>query len=837
MAVSTGAQAQSAREPAEWTYEFPRGDSDLAARIDGGFVAQRTARELAGGGPVGADTIGYLLATDRVGEAIRVLPRVWSGPVSNTVRTLEILSESSFRLTDDAHDYRTALQQALTPLRARLGDLRREDAARIAYTLVSYVDWIVDPDGTRDPRSRRAAFMREYAGTAAAELAQVDDLMSGTDSAAQHAALDRYVREHPNTEASARALVIRAGLFTREVSSIDSQDPTDAMLEVFAIVRALETGGYPSSRWVDRAPELVTSLFVSDPLRARIPAANVGRLLAAYDLFVREHFDRPASQLRAARLGWIVTHSMGDLFALKGERAAGIERTFAALEREARNPDEIRLQRAEFYRSESFSGSPEEQRTSRARALDLYRSIAAAGSGQPSRQALATLAKMAFDARDCQAAVPLLQEYTRRYADSAWSWVAALRVGVCAESAGDWTEAAAVYARAAAAYETLDGPAAMTAHALAGHAYDTLGQFQGALAAYRRALERWDDGFRYTNFDRSAMGREAIAERVDTLARVLAIPNGEVLARAQSLMDQGRHGDAAPVLAEFLRGAAPSTETGTARSLLHRAQLLNGLRLANVYDGDATAAAAAFDELGREPFDFNVAAGLLARASLSYQLGGGETAAAAMREVLDRLVLARRPASDMPLSGIDADLAAIRNLLFRPGRALTMADGRELRPCREGASVPLFPVVHAGMTVRYADGREETRPVFQVPAEVDRALVLTREELGTLETMLETFQPSGGMPPIPGRTPRPVAANVADLWRRFFSVRIPGGLIMSGWSVGTCPGIGEIEFLDDTRTRASVWVGSDNDASERFFLEKREGGWQIVGVSNLMRIS
>ena len=58
------------------------------------------------------------------------------------------------------------------------------------------------------------------------------------------------------------------------------------------------------------------------------------------------------------------------------------------------------------------------------------------------RKALATLASLYFSERDYPHARDNFKKYLAAYPDSAWAWVAALRIGQSDEALGDWKAAA-----------------------------------------------------------------------------------------------------------------------------------------------------------------------------------------------------------------------------------------------------------------------------------------------------------------------------------------------------------------------------------------------------------
>jgi len=73
--------------------------------------------------------------------------------------------------------------------------------------------------------------------------------------------LDQFAKDHPGTNAGAKALFQEGFQFQSNlaITGVEPRgsDPTERLLRVAAIVKELESGKFPRSEWVEKAPELI----------------------------------------------------------------------------------------------------------------------------------------------------------------------------------------------------------------------------------------------------------------------------------------------------------------------------------------------------------------------------------------------------------------------------------------------------------------------------------------------------------------------------------------------------------------------------------------------------
>src|SRR4029079_3353652 len=275
---------------------------------------------------------------------------------------------------------------------------------------------------------------------------------------------------------------------------------TERLLRVAAIVKELESGKFPRSEWVEKAPELMGGFFVSDTPPPQYSPANIDRAIETYADFVRPHLQMPNALLSIDNsLGYVIVSKMGNLFELKGDRIGGIERFLDELEKTASDPASVQLFRAQYYARQSSAGPEPDRASMAASARPALTTLASTNRGDASRQALAFAAAFDYYQRDYARALPGDQKFVSLYPSSSWAPIAALRIGECYERMKDWPKASAAYKRAAVAFVN-DAYARVLGGAFASRTLDAQGRFDESLTAANAALNSWDAdyGFEYS---------------------------------------------------------------------------------------------------------------------------------------------------------------------------------------------------------------------------------------------------------------------------------------------------------------------------------------------------
>jgi tetratricopeptide (TPR) repeat protein len=692
------------------------------------------------------DTFRRLVVAERLDDALVQLKRILAAADdAQTIAALHTLSEtfSTFQ-RDQTRSYTETIRQTIALARARIAHLPREDAARLAREMLAIDQWLAEVQARQQWPERLTQFVRDYDGTEAALLTQVDLLMlDPRQMLKQIDDLDQFARDHPRTNAAAKALFQEGFQLHVNVAITGVEprgsDPTERLLRVAAIVKELESGKFPRSEWVEKAPELLVNFFVSDTPKPRYSQESLDRTIETYADFVRTHLQMPNALLSLDNsLGYVIASKMGSFFELKGDRVGGIERFLDDLENTASDPGSVQLFRAQFYARQSFAGPEADRASMTAKTRAALTTLVSANRGDASRHALALAAAFDYYQRDYARALPEYQKFVLRYPSSPWSPIAALRIGECYEQMKDWTKASAAYKRAAISFAN-DAYARVLGGAFASRTLDAQGRFADSLSAARAGLNSWDAdyGFEYSIrssqaplsgvitgpvVDTLSVTRDDLAARVATLDHDLRQSGGRLLAGGRWQLDQNQFSEAINTLTTFVKQNPRSPALSEARSLLHRAQLESALDLAAVEGAhyDPAKALAALNAITKEPFDSFVATAALAEAALKLTQGQSAEAEALMGKTLESWVTSQRDLNRQPpVSSIDADVAEIRQVVFRPLGDLAIYRGSGWNAFDFPATLPRFIVVRADVEVKTSDGQVGRHTVYQQFPDLD----------------------------------------------------------------------------------------------------------------------
>jgi tetratricopeptide (TPR) repeat protein len=855
MALSAPALLCQSSQPDPWL-DIPSYDFTLVWQLRRGVDA-KAARRLAQEPGSTVAVFKGLVGIDRNDDALMVLKRTLeTADAAQTIAALHALSETGFHFQQDqTRSYAETIRQLMVPVRARIATLPREDAARLAREILS-IDSSLDRTRGSNWSERLTQFVRDYDGTEAALLTQVDLLTSDPRQLLTRIEeLDQFAKNHPGTNAGAKALFLEGFELQTNVAITGIEprgsDPTQRLLHVAAIVKELESGKFPRNEWVQKAPELMVGFFVSQTPPPAYSPENLDRSIEAYGGFARTHLEM-ASALGSLdnSLGYVIGTKMGDLFQLKGDRIGGIERTLDSLEKTATNPGMVQFLRAQYYARQSTAGPEASRETMAAKAHASLTALVSANRGIASRYALAFAAAFDYYQRDYARALPEFQQYVAQYPSSPWAPIAALRVGECYEQMNDWPKASAAYARAAATFNS-DAFARVLGGAFASRTLDAQGLFDDSLAAAKRALNSWDTdyGFEYSIrsaqatervttgpfVDRLRLTRDNLAVRVATLESDLRQPGGKLLARGRWQINQNQFAEAIQTLTTYLREEPESPGRADARLMLHRAQLELALDLASLEGPhyDKAKALAALDSLAAEPFDSFVATAALAKASLMMMGGQSESAEAVIATTLESWLKSQSDLTARALApGIEADIAEIRRVVFRPLGDLPLYGGMRANAFSFPTGPPRFVVVRADVQVKTADGQVGRHMIYQRFPDLDHVLLLTSDELSLIQRLVPTI---GGTrtraPTSVMQTPnQPVGSSmdILSLFGRFFPTR-PGH--WGGWELETYPAVTQIEFVNAERTKANAQV-TIGYSGATVVLEKVDGKWRAVALTN-----
>ena len=823
--VSTSAVAQQATDLGLPSIaEYPEQDRQIWTFHRKGLAATLAAEGLARE-PDSAKTAALLFEAQRFADGLRVVQAVARVRVEQLPRALEALaSVASNMRTNDARNYADAIRAVVTDARSRLDDLPREAAASAARWLLQIEGQFPSAPG-RDWKAAQAEFVREYAGTDAVRLVEVDlatrRMLDGRKSGEplDTEPLDTFLQQHPGTVAAAKALFEKALHLGGTGAERRGGDPTERLIRVRAIVAELTSGRYPRSEWVERAPSVISWFRGNEPVYA---PGNAERALDILLETVRTYLTLEEPAGTNNRVDYILTSRIPELIRVRGGGLTEIEQAFAALESHAPIAEAVRYVRAMFYqRQMRETRDASERPVLYQKAQDSFRTALEGGSRPTQRKALAALAALQFAERDYAKARDHFRKYADTYPESEWAWVAALRVGQCEMALSNWKGAIPAFTAAATRFSSVP-PARVLGHVHRGWALEAEGNFDSALLEYQAATRAWDPhyGSTYSTYvmrvpaahepfgilDESRVNRQELAERTANLDAMLRRPGGGMLERGLWLLRRGKRDEAIGVLRDVTARFAKSSVAADARAAAQRARLDAALELADVERATRNEAAAIkeLELLSEEPFSFAVCAAKITRAAILLRRGVHGDAEALMKEALEQLRAHQKTLLSPPQPGsVGRDAVAIRDAIFRrAGDAAIYDKGTFMiaTPARP------FLILRSRLNVRLADGEDILVPALSPLPGIDNALFLERHELAFFDSLLARL---GGTRRAAGPSimaiPQPVGAAVDLLafLNRFFAAQ-PGH--WGGWLFETFPNIYSVEFTNPERTKAAARV-------------------------------
>ena len=794
--------------------------------------------------PDRARTLGLLLSQERIADSAVVLNNILSRQPDEIFDALDILGRYA-HWRNGSQPFRDERPALLEVAHQRLLMLPRERGAHAARQLLSLEGPAPASKVDDAYRKQLEAFVREYVGTEEAALAEIDLIGLGRFDKAQLEALDAFARSHPASVPGARALAELGFHLATNVpfNGLEPRgsDPIERFLKVLAIVNALEHGSYPRCEWVERAPGLVVRFSTSYPSFA---PGSVDRMLAGYAEFVRTH---PGIDDRAPfddGVGHIITRKMAELFTMKGD-ATGVERTLDDLATGGNRPAFLYAKATYYQRQANERGQPREALLGKAR--QTLEQIRASDAGPYSRRALATIACLEFTERDFAAASQDFQRYLAAYPNSAYAWVAALRLGRSEEAQGHWQAAAAAYRRAAE--PSASNPAAhVLGYELAARALEGAARFDEALTAHERALDAWppDRAYEYS-FSSPLAGQSILdsdkttvrvaprplANQVEGLRAMLAVNGGALVEQGRWLIDADKPNEAIAVLERMVKESGGSPAGPAARALTHRAKLDAALLVPSDgrSDTDSATRIAQLEALAGEPMDEAVCVAAIARATL-LGLNRSSRAAPSMRAALDGCrALGLQPLRTGTPSALDADVVAIRNAVFTPlgGGVYSKTHWNDYQ---WPATLPPFLIVDPQIEVATADKREIDVVVRDPFPGMDNVVFMSNDQIVMLNHVMTTLggtdrREPGAVMEVPNQ-PVGRALDILAFWQTFFMCRQGHWM---GWEFLTYPSIRRIEFLDAEHTTAAVPVIFGYTGGTAL-LEKDHGVWRVTALVN-----
>jgi TolA-binding protein len=384
------------------------------------------------------------------------------------------------------------IQSMLAEMRSRLDELSPEQRARAAYAVLSLelnlnrtaLNFSTRAHRTQplDGAALLRKFTQEFAGTPEAGLAEFEALMEyGSDPNKYTETLDQFARAHPGTLAGAKALYLlgQAKGMTQCCDEISVR-----FQEVLKIVADLESGKFPSSKWVTEAPQLIGLFRVEDYEALKLSPESFERIIAGYKEFIQTHPDNP-------QMGTILTLRLPTIF----HPRRALDKMDSFFEEPAGNPptsDAARFLRAlADTRPRRWVDETDDRSAFLARSNATLQELSVQGSAPWRQRALAMLASQLFNQRDYKAAMVAYNRYLTEFPDSGWNWVAAIRLGQSQAESRDFEAARKSFQAAAATYRARPFARAV-ALAYAAQSSAALNDASTELTDLKQALDAWD---------------------------------------------------------------------------------------------------------------------------------------------------------------------------------------------------------------------------------------------------------------------------------------------------------------------------------------------------------
>lgn len=348
--------------------EYPPYDQMVWLPLHDGMV-EKADRLLIAKMPETADAVLALTKRNRLDDAERTALRIVETHPEDIPHVFDALMSWALRLrASDQPRLKEVVGTVADAARNRLPDLPRALAAEVTYSLAAIDNRL----GSQSPSSltKMAALAEEYAGTEAALNAEYWVARSNDNIQVRISALDRLIARYPGTAVAAQSLYQKGFDISRNLS-VRNADPTERFIQLFDIVKELESGKYPPCEWTEKA----ASLMPGNAFQPKYAPESITRLLEAYRAFVEKHPKLDEQNPLANGAGGIITRTMRELYQVSGEGDQGVERELLNYEKQAPDPEAIRYVKALFYMGRMVGAAPAERARLAQQAADLLRDV------------------------------------------------------------------------------------------------------------------------------------------------------------------------------------------------------------------------------------------------------------------------------------------------------------------------------------------------------------------------------------------------------------------------------------------------------------------------------
>jgi tetratricopeptide (TPR) repeat protein len=768
------------------------------------------------------------LALENNLAAVRSARGLLSEPVSTLETGLRRLLRASIQ--DDGTTVLSEMQNFVAAARRRIDALPVSEGAEAAAMLLQFGE----PGDALNPEARKQRlrdFLARYAGTPAAE--RIDPPRAETERYDAARELQRYrerAAKYDGTEIGAMALHSLA--FRRgHDPEYGNSDPSDRLLEVFDIVKQLESGRFPSGWPVFSAGDLVRDFFFGGD--ARIPPERVPVVYARYLEFVLAHPTTRTSNGYESGPGWIIANGVARLGREPRDQIAIVDRFLADLAKNGFDANTVRFLRADFYFGLPAPGTTIDglleggvhPKEADARGMQSLRDVVASGVPAAAARAGAMMARQHFEMKRYVEARSELQRLAAQFPDAEWAWIPALRIAQINEHLG--AKSAVTDYEVMASKPGRPAAAVVLSRVSAGEVHEARREYPAARAHYRAALDAWqsipnrinlriaDDGPVFRRF--ADLPKEEIVRRVDRLAGADTV-EGALLYEGRRAIELGKPADAIKPLRRIVDRYGASTATAEARLLLRRARFENAV-ISLARDGNR--AERELDALTRGPHDSTTALAKLAIGALSLTKGARREAAAITRQALDEW-FARQEEPTAPASDVEREAVAILRVMFDP-RSSGISGWSEWPQ-----AMPAMLLFDTEVRIKAADAGEEAHQLRFTPPSGPRVIFIDGSARHGLELILDHLggtdhaEPANVMD-VPNQ-PIGGALQIAQHWAQYFPMR-PGH--WGGWELTPYPSVSRILFDRDNHAVVDFGNGYSGGTAE---LVKENGLWLVKRI-------
>ena len=760
------------------------------------------------------------------------------------VKGIRQLIEHSHDLNDDSTTLHAEFLRLVADLRKTVEPLSGEDGADAASAMLT-LQYLADRGNETAHTERVQAFLARYAGTRAALRMEVSRVDASRLSRDRDEWLRRYrelARKYDRTEAGAMALYYVGSRQAHCCHAGSDAPEVERLLEVFDVVKELESGRFPQSEWVERAPLLVSEFFFGSD--AKIDPAVMPQLYDRYLEFVLKHPVINAMTIDGG-VEWIVRDAVSRLAPTPIERVSIVEAFLEDLEKGSFGINNIRFLRAKFYFSLTDPGwiadhmkGGLDHKEAEARAIRNLRTIIESRQPAEAVKAEAMLAAHFFGDGKYADARSHLMVLREQYPDAEWNWVAALRIAQIHERLGQ--KPTATDYEAVALRKNLPPAAVLLSRISAAELREQAGELPAAAAHYQEAMAAWQslaDPIHLfavvpeEDAELHLFRRFADLKKSDIIARLERLSS--VVSTEEALLYEGRRAlelnkprEAMSPLKRLIESYPKSTAAAEGRRLLRRAQFSDIL---TTPQKDAATADRNLSALAAGPYDSVTTLSKLARAALKIRTNAVSEAESLVKQALEEWQAKQSTTVD-PASPLAADVAAIRVELFRPQGGGVFGK-RGWNAFEWPSSMPPFAIVTSDIQVKTSDGKERRLSVPFAANTGARVVFASYEDLGSMRMILDKIggtetaewinamdlpnQPIGG------------SVQIAQLWAKFFPLR-PGH--WGGWELTVYPYVTKITFDRDGHALADFTAGYSGGTVE---LEKENGVWVAKRIINI----